>query len=592
MDTKLHRPTTVDERRGVRLRNVLVAAVLALTLLGVTEVPPARGESSVRVEGVVNEVRFTNGDIRNPIKGEELYLSLSEPLGGASTLKLVLGRSVKVTPAHLAAGEDLDHVLASRRVIASGSLSQPSRGGLPVFTADHIQVKDDASVGTGFDISGGPTRIVPLLTVLCRFNDQLDNQGPQSYFEGLLGPNGLAADYWKEATYDQVSFASSKVVPESGSWYVLPSKMSEYLIVGEDKTDMDLVKLYDDCTKLAAQDVNLDNFGIVNLMFNTQLVNYSFGGGWGGRRVTWIPGNHWKDAWIVLHELGHALGGLHSPFQAEYDNAWDLESGANLATQPNPIYGNVPQHPNVWNKDRSGWIGPERKVAVPTQGTTTFTLVSASNPVSPGPIMATIKPDGFHSYILEFRTLEGYDAGLPFGGESGAVIIHEVFDDPDPKGKGPRAVLLGADGGVGARWLEGDVLKRWELNTPYVPNVYDIDGFLIRVDEISAHTAKVTVTRLPYSLVEKGVRSTTAYAVTWDDITDVETDFMLQYWPVGHPEQAETTLRPANSTSYIRAGLQPGQEFVHRIRACNAIGCGPWSPEFVYGTKDFGIQTK
>ncbi len=575
--------------RARRLRGVLVATALASMVVGMEGVAVAGGQSTVRLEGVVDQVHFTNGDMRNLVKGEELYLSLTEPVGGKSVVKLVLGRSVKVTPQRLTVGEDLDHVLASRRVVASGSLSQP-RGGLPVFTAEHIQVKEHTGFGTGFDISGRPGRTVPVLTVLCRFNDREDNQESQAYFEGLAGENSLAADFWKEASYNQVSLAGSKVVPASGPWYVLPKPMSDYLVDNDGKTEMDLGLLYVDCTTLAAQDVDLDDFGIVNMMFNVKLVGYSFGGSMGGRRVTWVVGDHWREAWIVFHELGHAFRGAHSPFQSEYDNAWDLLSGAQLATQPYPPYGNVPQHPNVWNKDRAGWIGAAKKFSVPTQGTTTFTLQSASNPVNPGPIMATIEPDGFHSYILELRTAEGYDSGLPLGGETGAVIIHEVFDDPDPKGKGPRAVLLGADGGAGGRWLEGDVLKRWELDTPYVPNVYDIDGFLIRVDDISTHSAKVTVTRLPYSLVEKGVRSTTAYAVEWDDITEVETAFMLQYWPVGHPEQAETTLRPANSTSYIRAGLQPGQEFVHRLRACNAIGCGPWSPEFVYGTKAFGLK--
>lgn len=570
-----------------RFRARLTLLMLTALLVGsVVVVPSAFGATFVRVEGVVSHVHWTNADPRNPEKGEEVYLSLDSPIAGSDILRLETVRNTTIRPTRF---DDLDE-LDRRRVTISGRLEQPRvPGGIPVLTAGNISVGGDASLGKGFGLTDRPGRNVPLLTALCRFADETGNQRDQSYFEGLMGADSLAAEFWDELSYGTITLNGSKVVPESGPWYVLPGDVEDYLSI-DDPTKMDLKKLFTDCTALAAQDVDLDDFGIVNLFFNFQLVSYSFGGSMGGRRTTWVPYSHWEQAWIPFHELGHAFRGVHSPFQSEYDNAWDLQSGAQLATQPSADFGPVPQHSNVWNKDRAGFVPGTRKRVVPIQGTTTFTLRSATNPVGSGPIMATIEPDAFHSYIIEFRTREGYDAGMPFGAENGVVIIHENFDDPDPEGKKRRAVLMGADGGAGARWLEGDVFKRWELTTPFVPNHnYDIDGFLIRVDEITATSATVTVTRLPRVLLEKGERTKTSYELTWDDASDVETRFEVQYAPVATPEAVSTIIIPGNQTSLVRQGLGAGQSFVHRHRACNHIGCGPWSPDLVYGTRSFDI---
>jgi hypothetical protein len=139
----------------------------------------------------------------------------------------------------------------------------------------------------------------------------------QPFFQGLAGEDSMMDSYFRTTSYGQINLVGSKVVPARGNWYVLPGKQADY--IDEDK-EMRLGKLYEDCTALAAQHVNLNDFAAINMAFNTNLVNYAFGGGLDGRRLTWLPPLGWLNGGVTAHEMGHAFYMSHTGLAAEYDN--------------------------------------------------------------------------------------------------------------------------------------------------------------------------------------------------------------------------------------------------------------------------------
>jgi hypothetical protein len=279
---------------------------------------------------------------------------------------------------------------------------------------------------------------------------------------------------------------------------------------------MDLGKLYSHCSALAAADFNLDDFAVINLAFNSDLVNYSFGGGLSGRRVTWLTPKGWKTGGTTAHEMGHAFRMVHTGLASEYDNAWDVMSGSGKACTPNATYQCLPQHQSAYNKLSAGWLA-NRVIEIPEQPKTTVELAPMDNPGS-GKVLARIAPadpDAHHAYLVEFRRPVGLDKNLPLAGSTGAVIIYEYWETPkwtteDPDDVVKHIQLMGKDGLAGARWLPGMVFDRSQMFTGNICDMddncqlspieeawdYELDGIRIKVDAITSAKATVTFTQL------------------------------------------------------------------------------------------------
>ena len=65
--------------------------------------------------------------------------------------------------------------------------------------------------------------------------------------------------------------------------------------------------------------------------------------------------------------------------------------------------------------------------------------------------------------------------------------------------------------------------------------------------------------------------SSEALDLTWQDRSDNESDFRVQWFTGGKWRNLD--IVPANTTTYRHTGLNPGQTYEYRIRACNAAGC-------------------
>lgn len=232
----------------------------------------------------------------------------------------------------------------------------PTRGrDRGALTATAIDVQGDASRGVPLAIPAGSTGTPkPVLTVLCRFKDQPAQPQMQPYFDGLAGPNSLMDTYFRQTSYQQINLDGSAVAPAGGNWYQLPNNQADYI---DDNGKMRLGKLYNECTALATQQENLDDFAIIQLAFNTNLVSYSFGGFYDGRKVTWLPPKGWQKGGTVAHELGHAVHMDHTGLAGRYDNQWDVLSSSGSACTPHPVYTCLPKHQSAYNKNEGArWL--------------------------------------------------------------------------------------------------------------------------------------------------------------------------------------------------------------------------------------------
>jgi hypothetical protein len=500
--------TMPGARRRLR-RAAVIAAVIGTMGSGVASAQvPGAGQpgapQTVRVEGIFGAAHGDPADGR----GESHLLAFVTPDGAPSrTVPLALSDDL----ARRYGGLD---ALMHKQVAVTGVMERTSgRGGIDFLRPTAIDVGRDATRGPSLELAGYPLgKSLPALTIMCAFADKTASPFDQSFLNAMVGADSYLDHYWRDASYHQVNLLGSQVVPARG-WYKLPGNEVDYLldppnlkelVAAPVKKTLLLTKSATDCTALAAQHVNLDDFAVINLVFNTDIVSYAFGGGTIGRRLTWLPAFAAVQAGITAHEMGHAWKMAHAGLKNEYDSAWDVMSGGwkTPQCQPLPMFTCAPTHPSAFNKNRAGWL-ENRRVDVPLNATTTLELQPVANP-GPGPVMAKITPDDKHFYTVEFRNHNGRDAALPFDGEDGAVIIHEQWvSGQNDEGKDINTIkLMGTNGTKGARWLEGSEFERSDMGPPLpAPMSFDFDGVTIEVDEITPTSATVTIRHFPAIIV-------------------------------------------------------------------------------------------
>lgn len=538
-----------------------------------------RPPETVRVEGIVGAVHADPTDDR----GQEYYDTMVTDERDPS-------RSTAVTfPPALAERYGGIDGLTSKRVAVTAVSGRTGR--TKSLTAIAVDVQGDATKGLGLGLPAtAAATSKPQLTVLCKFADKPVEPQTQSYFQGLTGDNGLMDDYFRTTSYQQINLLGSKVAPATGSWFTLPNAQAEYV---DADNKMKYGTLYSHCATQAATQVNLDDFSVINMAFNTNLVGYAFGGQWDGRRVTWLPPMGWHGG-VTAHEIGHAFRMSHDGLASAYDNAWDVMSGSSKACTPHATYICLPQHQSGFNKMKAGWLDG-RIVDVPLQATTTLDLKPMDNPGT-GPVVARISPvdpENKHAYYVEYRRPAGLDANLPFNGAPGAVLIYEYwetpkFETPEPGDVRGHIQLMGTDGKAGARWLPGSVFNREEMFTGnFCDNnnncvkspveqatASEIDGIRIRVNSTSDAKASITVTQLPAVNLKAGPVTPSSFEVHWADPgTSTESYLKLSYTDL--KKNSGTVILPANATSYTFQNAPSGVKFQTSIRACNDLGCGP-----------------
>jgi len=141
----------------------------------------------------------------------------------------------------------------------------------------------------------------------------------------------------------------------------------------------------------------------------------------------------------IAHEFGHGVGLNHSWSNdvtwkdaswaggGEYDNPWDLMSAANVYVDPTGAFGGGPPDLDAHHLDELGWIPKSRILTLGVDGilSRTATLASLTHLNTTGYLLVRVpfdSSDRFHYYTVEYRTPDGWDAGIP----AKIVMINEI----------------------------------------------------------------------------------------------------------------------------------------------------------------------
>ena len=412
-----------------------------------------------------------------------------------------------VTQAKRAAG-DL-YALANRRVavsyatranIATSSRVMSASAAVPAISAivptDRLPQRALATGADGRVMASAPVLgATRWITLMCKFADIATEQKPRQYFQEQYGnAPGQLGHYWSEVSYGQINLAGSS----AHGWYTLPKPREAYLATVNGKQKAQLSELFADCAAAADADVDFGGIQGVNLMFNGELDGNAWGGGacttldnvHTCTRVTWSPPWSFANLAPLAHEMGHGYGLPHSNNSDgdgdTYDNPWDVMSDAWRNATSDATYGLLPKHPNMYQRERLGWLPAARKRVVAADNRETFEfeldagsvlkttntqLVVLALPAQPDPYKTVI-------YTLEARRRTGtYESGLA----GDAVIIHKLEDYGiaySVDRETPPATLSSNEGSmlkVGGRWNTPDELHWVEVVSATA------QGFVVRV---------------------------------------------------------------------------------------------------------------
>jgi hypothetical protein len=297
----------------------------------------------------------------------------------------------------------------------------------------------------------------PWVTLLCKFADVATEPHDTGYFTQMLSNDtGRLDQYWREVSYDKVDIIGSEVY----GWFPLPFPRVHYVPLNSDGTDgsADLDALWDDCTQAADASVDFTPFVGINTMYNGNLDCCAWGGGHyatldGVNRLwysTWEPPWGYANEAPLAHEMGHGFGLPHANNSdgdsSPYDNPWDVMSDAWDNAGSDGTFGAQPKHIGIWSRDHLGWIDPQRKITVSSNGLAPGIVLdraSLTGSTNTQMIEVTLptEPDS-HYYVIEARKrVPGFESHLA----GDAVIIHEVDLDRDEPAWSVDATVPPAD---------------------------------------------------------------------------------------------------------------------------------------------------
>ncbi len=461
----------------------------------------AKADAETVVQGVLqlrwgDAPRAPNGQAQLPEQfeawldagpGKRYALDVAQAKRAAGDLYALANRSVAVS-------------YAAPAIVTSGAKVMAASGAVPVITAivaaDKLPQRAQAVGVDGRVMAAaavlGSTRWI---TLMCKFADIATEQKPRSFFQDQYGNGvGQLGHYWNEVSYGKIDLAGST----AHGWYTLPKPRSAYVSEVAGKLKADLSQLFSDCSALADAEVDFRDVQGVNLMFNGELDGSAWGGGacatldgsYTCTRVTWSPPWSFANLAPLAHEMGHGYGLPHSNNSDgdndTYDNPWDLMSDAWRNATSNAVFGLLPKHINMYQRERLGWVAEARKRVIPAGNAASQDIVldagslqnSSNTQLVVLALPAQADPYSTEIYTLEARRRTGaYEANLA----GDAVIIHRLKDygiaysvDQDD----PAANFSSNEGSmlkVGERWNTPDE-SHWVEVVSSTAN-----GFVVRV---------------------------------------------------------------------------------------------------------------
>jgi hypothetical protein len=467
---------------GIIILNVLLFALVATTA----------GQASTTTLNGIFSVVFRDG--KTAIQSETLYY-LVQPNGQYERLTIdpvILSKSGGIEAFNnkqVSVNVDTTSRVPGQPLDVSGISLAPNQSGIAsraVTTGDHIW-----------------------LNLLCKMSDQVDEPVTPAQVQTMFeAPEVGLNSFFPAASYGKISSLDG----ETFGWYSVPGTLESYITNPAPTDPIYGLQLVIDCLEdfLAANpSADMNRYLGINILYNDE-PGYAYAAGIGGFpypaelggvtknwQITFNPLFALQFPAVIAHEMGHTYGLFHtnnSDYDLNpYDNPFDvmsyLEYGCTPPPLPIPPTPNVldcnPRHFITYHKDQLGWIDPDKKVTITTDGTTTVNLSSQVLSNAADLRVAYVPTSSIRAYSIEVRrpTDSPFEENVPGPG----VVIHEVV-----AGRFNEQVHL--IGGTADETVEQDAV--WVTGETF--NDFTA-GISISVGAATSSGYQVTVTRTGFS---------------------------------------------------------------------------------------------